>query len=484
MNYLDPTELEPFLRQRIAEGHEHDKLDFKLTLNLSVTAEKANLVRLVNAFANTYALEFDDYGFLVFGVDKEKKAIAQDVTILRTKGTDKLDAEISQQLERYIYPSPAFQLFSFEEADVGNWGCLMLYPNQNPPFIFKKEYTGKVNWRVGEWRVRRNKKVMEPNADDYGRAIQGRIQSAIQPLQRELTSLRDELRRVEGRLENMQGLGQPQLKVGFLEDEKLSDKTTLLYTPAREAGRRELAKQQKSSDFEKHLDKIRADKRNLDVSVGGYHSASGWVTYLHKYIITDDEKRRLETAQTFLNEWSYKVSEKDTDFGEAWVGKAQYSRTDQLFGPDAKRLESLRPFLVSVEDVRFHVNEASRVGVFVFLNLYISNSPGIAAKAVHVTLTVSDSKAINLYEYVPRPRARRNQTYHVDRPDGRSWHQEYSLEEHKADFDILRPSERQSLGELALKVLKPGTHTLNIRILADNLPEEQTSILTLVLESE
>ena len=482
MNYLDPTELEPFLRQRIAEGHEHDKLDFKLTFNLSATDEKANIVRLVNAFANTYALEFDDYGFLIFGVDMEKRGITQDVAVLRTKGTDKLDAEIGQQLEKYIYPSPAFQLFSFEEADVGKWGCLMLYPNQNPPFIFKREYTGKVSWRVGEWRVRRNKKVMEPNADDYGRAMQGRIQSAIQPLQRELTSLRDELRRVEGRLENMQGLGQPQLKVGFLEDEELSDKTTLLYTPALEAGRRELVKQQKSSDFEKHLGEIRADKRNSDVPNRDYHSATrGWVTLSHRYVPSDDEKRLLKAAQSFLNEWDYKVSEEDTNFSKAWVGNAQYSRNNQLFGPDARRLESLRLFLASVENVKLYVNEASRVGVFVPLDLYICNSPGTAAKAVHVTLTVSDSKAINLYEYVPRPRSH---IYNENRPDGRLWHQEYSLEEHKVDFDILRPSERQSLGELALKVLKPGEHTLSIRILADNLPEEQNSTLTLILEPE
>lgn len=115
---------------------------------------------MVNAFANTYSLEFDDYGFLVFGVDKEKREITRDVEVLRTKGTDKLDAEIGQQIEKYLYPSPVFQLFSFEEATVGKWGCLIIYPNQNPLFIFKKEYTGKVSWRVGEWREGETKKSL------------------------------------------------------------------------------------------------------------------------------------------------------------------------------------------------------------------------------------------------------------------------------------------------------------------------------------
>ena len=113
MNYLNPRELESFLRRKIAEGHEHDKLDFKRDLKLSAAEEKANLVRLISAFANTYLLEFDDYGFLIFGVDKENRKVAHDVEVLRTKGTDKLDAELGQQLERYLYYSPTFQLVSF-----------------------------------------------------------------------------------------------------------------------------------------------------------------------------------------------------------------------------------------------------------------------------------------------------------------------------------------------------------------------------------
>ena len=148
VNYLNPEELEPLLREKITEGHEHNKLDFKRDLKLSVKEEKANLVRLVSAFANTYSLEFDDYGFLIFGVDREKRAISFDVKAFREKGTDKLDAEIGQQLENYLYHSPTFQLMSFEEPHIGHWGCLVIYPNQNPPFIFKKEYTGKVSWRI------------------------------------------------------------------------------------------------------------------------------------------------------------------------------------------------------------------------------------------------------------------------------------------------------------------------------------------------
>ncbi len=149
MNYLDPKELEPFLLQRIAEGHELDKLDFKRELNFAANDEKANLVRLVSAFANTYSLEYDDYGFLIFGVDKNTRSISQDIEILRTKGSDKLDSEISQLLEKYLFSVPRFQLMAFEERSIGTWGCLITYPNQSPPFVFKKEYTSsKYNWRL------------------------------------------------------------------------------------------------------------------------------------------------------------------------------------------------------------------------------------------------------------------------------------------------------------------------------------------------
>lgn len=226
--------------------------------------------------------------------------------------------------------------------------------------------------------------------------MQGRVQSAIQPLQREITNLRDELRRVEGRLENLQGLGQPQLKVGFLKDGVIVKKAVLKYIPSRAAGLKELERQREVNKFEGLLDEIRADKRKDDEPTSGYRSQLGSISYLHPIKLRDEEVTRLRQAKNFLNEWGYSVSDEDITFDKAWVGK--YGGQSHNLGPDAKRVENVSSFLSSIEQVQFLVKEACRVGTFIPLDLYIGNSPGIAAKAVHVMLTVLDSQAINLYQ--------------------------------------------------------------------------------------
>ena len=120
VNYEDPTQLKRFLEERIREKSEKDKLDFKRELlgwdKGESSAEQFNLLRLINAFANTFSREFDDYGFLIFGADKSDGKIAFDVPILRTKGSDKLQSEIANQVKKYMFPVPQFEVYDFTEG--------------------------------------------------------------------------------------------------------------------------------------------------------------------------------------------------------------------------------------------------------------------------------------------------------------------------------------------------------------------------------
>ena len=72
--------------------------------------------------------------------------------------------------------------------------------------------------------MRRNKKVSQPNADDYGRALQGRVQAAIQPLSEEIRGLRDEIKKLEGRFDTIRTDQIPRLEIGLLQDNRIKIK--------------------------------------------------------------------------------------------------------------------------------------------------------------------------------------------------------------------------------------------------------------------
>ena len=61
--YRDPAFLETFLLERVRETTELDKLDFKLDWKMAEQREKLELLKDINALANTFSLDHDDHGF-------------------------------------------------------------------------------------------------------------------------------------------------------------------------------------------------------------------------------------------------------------------------------------------------------------------------------------------------------------------------------------------------------------------------------------
>lgn len=194
MNYEDPTQLKAFLEERIREKSEKDKLDFKRDLlgwdKGEAAADQFNLLRLINAFANTFSREFDDYGFLIFGADKSDGKVAFDIPVLRTKGSDKLQSEIANQVRKYMHPIPRFEVYDFTEGAL-TWGAIVIPPRQRGPFVFIKEST---NWRIGEWRVRHAAQVSPPLQTDYDRVLE----LHLAPLRVKVDELREENARLKG----------------------------------------------------------------------------------------------------------------------------------------------------------------------------------------------------------------------------------------------------------------------------------------------
>lgn len=194
MNYEDPTQLKAFLEERIREKSEKDKLDFKRDLlgwdKGEALVDQLNLLRLINAFANTFSREFDDYGFLIFGADKSDGKVAFDIPVLRSKGSDKLQSEIANQVKKYMHPIPQFEVYDFTEGAL-TWGAIVVPPRQRGPFVFIKE---SPNWRVGEWRVRHAAQVSPPLQSDYDRVFE----LHLAPLRVKVDELREENARLKG----------------------------------------------------------------------------------------------------------------------------------------------------------------------------------------------------------------------------------------------------------------------------------------------
>ncbi len=234
------------------------------------------------------------------------------------------------------------------------------------------------------------------------------------------------------------------------------------------AGRRQLGKHRNT--FEKHLEEIRVDKQDLTAPTSSYQTQrGGWVTFDNEIKISNEEKQKLNAARTFLNSWGYSVSEEDIEFDKAWLGHYSHSRQKQNFGPDGQRIEGITTFLQAIEITKFHVNEAVRLASYLPLPLEIWNFR-MAVTKVRIEIEVADKTALRLASYVPKARNSHVSSYPPQREDGKYWHVEALIEKYEKHFEILRPDDKESLGELAIKVLKPGRHKLNVKVLASNLP--------------
>src|SRR5438034_10914531 len=103
-------ELETLLLDLIAHGSEAGKLDFKLEIDLRTPEQKSELLKDVSAMANTYGEDYNDHGFIIYGVK------AKTITgITQTEpDTDKLQNTVEQLLKSYISPMPDIYIVGFE----------------------------------------------------------------------------------------------------------------------------------------------------------------------------------------------------------------------------------------------------------------------------------------------------------------------------------------------------------------------------------
>ena len=421
----DPAQLEAFLREQTKRKREWDKLDFKQAWLKDIPGRrkpeidqraKMELIKDINAMANTFSLDFDDYGFLVLGVSRNDGRVTMDVPSLRDPGVDNLEASIAEWLAEYMEPQPEFFLTAFEEPGIGTWGALVLKPNQSGPFIFSKDGTYKQQsgnsdqlWREGEWRLRKNGRTDKPSPLDYTQMLRTRIQSALEPLQREVMELRQQVAKLEGRMEGLQQSTQTEIEAALLfQNEPVSE---VQFTTEREAvdallkphrERIDELRQQVSTRVETEQQGL---QRQLRTTQGWYDIEKTFDSFLKTSPMTHLDQWDFDELLPFMQKWDLDVDDDSRSFPLAGFYRPhdRYSNGRQeIFGADAQRAKDYLELLHRAKGLMADVKRAAAQAPFLEFRLQVRNTSGVSTGAIRFELR--GLNGIEIFRYAPGER--------------------------------------------------------------------------------
>jgi hypothetical protein len=186
--------LESLLHKVISTG-ETTKVDFKSNFDLSGNKQKAELLKDVSAFANTYDHNYRNHGFILFGVMENK--------IIHTSfpnNEDHLQANIDDLVNKYLGPFITTNFFIFDDGGK-QWGVLVIPPTRNAPHVFIKDIHKRYR---GDIYVRNGTITEKALPGDYARFFRQHLeehtynfQQSISDLQHQLSDLHSRLKRTE-----------------------------------------------------------------------------------------------------------------------------------------------------------------------------------------------------------------------------------------------------------------------------------------------
>jgi hypothetical protein len=190
-------ELEILLLGLIDHGTEVSKIDFKAEIETSTQEQKAELLKDITAIANTYDDNFNDYGFIIYGV---KAKVLTGVTQTETD-TDRFQNNIEQILKSYISPMPQIYIFGFETSDEKKWGVIVIPPRNIKPYMFFKELacgTDRSRSRKkGEWFVRHGSTTDHGIPEDLALITQRQMEVSLEPLKESVRTLQLRVSKIE-----------------------------------------------------------------------------------------------------------------------------------------------------------------------------------------------------------------------------------------------------------------------------------------------
>lgn len=483
-NYRDPAFLEAFLRERIREKSELDKLDFKLDWKLGTTKEKLELLKDINAIANTYSLDHDDHGFLIFGMNRNDGQITQGIDLLASLGSDKLEAQVTQLVQNYMHPAPKFSLYQFEEEGVGTWGAVVLWPNQMPPFVFTKqgnykELSGQTSllWRIGEWRLRRGALTVEPTYADYAQMLRVRIQGATAPLQEEINQLRRQLAVLEGKFEILGRQSSAEIVVEALEENRLAQEVD--YVTPTAAGWRAL--EPYLGEIRKSLEKIKIEHRTkIPIPVGTVSRQGRWMDrqesfsdFAARAIFGSTDSGRYEATRTFLDRWDLHGNDADRDFSQVWLYRYQRTGETELAGPDSSRAQAYTDLLRFADSIRVKIDRAASFAPYKEFAIRVTNNSEVATGRLR--LEIVSEQANMLYRFAPKDKSYHHETYAYNA------RQEVRLDKVEDGTEDLLPGEVWSTSTFALRFTQSGSFNLMVKVWAQRLRQPREFILPLTV---
>lgn len=191
------VELETLLKTLISHGTEVSKVDFKSEVEVSTPEQKAELLKDIIAIANTYDVNYEDHGFIIYGVKvKTITGITQTET-----NTDKFQNTIEQLLKNYISPMPQIYVMGFETADAKKWGVIVIPPRNSKPHMFFKDFSCPTNStrsrKKGEWFVRHGSTTDPGLPEDLAIITQKQMDINLEPLRESIRSLQSRIGKTE-----------------------------------------------------------------------------------------------------------------------------------------------------------------------------------------------------------------------------------------------------------------------------------------------
>ncbi len=188
-------ELETLLKGIISHGTEVAKIDFKTEVETATNEQKADLLKDIIAIANTYDTNYDDHGFIIYGV---KAKTITGITQMESD-TDKFQNHIEQLLKTYISPMPQIYVLGFEDAGK-KWGVIVIPPRNSKPHMFFKDLfcaDRSRSRKKGEWFVRRGSTTDPGLPEDLAVISQRQMEVLLEPLRESIRSLQSRVGKTE-----------------------------------------------------------------------------------------------------------------------------------------------------------------------------------------------------------------------------------------------------------------------------------------------
>jgi hypothetical protein len=189
-------ELEDILIKLISHGSEAAKVDFKTEIIAATPEQKAELLKDIVAIVNTYDDNYNDYGFIIYGVAGK---IITGATSTETN-VDKFQNHIEQLLKNYIYPMPQIYVVGFETTDGKKWGAIIMPPQNSKPHMFFKELScvdKSCMRKKGDWFVRKGATTDHGLPEDLALITQKQMEISLEPLKESIRTIQVRISKVE-----------------------------------------------------------------------------------------------------------------------------------------------------------------------------------------------------------------------------------------------------------------------------------------------